>query len=514
MNRRIPVKKIKEILKLVNENSLSIRQIAKSCSCSPSTVTTIIERYEDTKLPWEAFKTLDEEEMESKLYPQEINSSKKQLPDWDYINKELKIKGVTLQLLWQEYKEAYPDGVMYSQFCDHYQKWRKLRNISMHQIHKAGEKCFVDWSGEPMYITDRNTGERKAAYIFIGVLGASDFIYAEAFSTEKLESWIIAHVNMFNYFQGVTKIIVPDNLKTGVKKPCFYEPEIHPTYLEMANHYGAAIIPARVRKPKDKPLAENGVLIAERWIIAKFRNQTFFSIFELNKTMKEAINDINDRPFQKMEGSRRSLYESIDKPALMPLPSKPYEFAIWKHARVNIDYHIEFEGKLYSVPYQLIGQEVDLRITEKGIEIIHKGKRVAVHSRLRGKNREYSTVPEHMPEKHKKAAEWTPERIIKWAKTVGPNTSELVTKMMKMYKHPEVAFRACMGIIRLSDKYTEQRVDNASYRALRNRTISYKSVESILKNGLDLVPQEEPKEIPPIRHSNIRGTEYYSQEVN
>jgi transposase len=513
MNRRISMKNIKEILRLVNENNLSTRQIAKSCGCSPSTVTAIIERYEGTELPWQAFKALDEAEMEAKLYPQEINSSKKELPDWDYIHKELKKKGVTLQLLWQEYKEAYPNGVMYSQFCDHYLKWRKLRNISMHQIHKAGEKIFVDWSGETMYVTDRNTGERKPAYIFIGVLGASDMIYAEAFSTEKLDSWISAHVNMFNYFQGVSQIIVPDNLRTGVKKPCFYEPEIHPTYLEMANHYGTAIIPARVRKPKDKPLAENGVLIAERWIIAKFRNQTFFSFYELNRTIRTTIEDINNKPFQKMEGSRRLLYENIDKPALLPLPVEPYELAIWKHARVNIDYHVEYEGKLYSVPYQLIGQEVDLRITEKAIEIIHKGKRVAVHSRLHGKNREYSTVSEHMPEKHKKAAEWTPERMIKWAGTVGPNTAELVTKIMEIHKHPEVAFRACMGIIRLSDKYTATRVENASCRALKNRSISYKSVESILKSGLDLLPQEEPKEMPPVTHHNIRGIKYYSQEV-
>lgn len=513
MNRRIKMKSVKEILRLINESDLSLRQIAKSCGCSPSTVSAIIQRYENIQMPWQTFKSLDEAEMETKLYPEEINSSKKALPDWDYIHKELKKKGVTLLLLWQEYKEVYPDGVMYSQFCDHYLKWRKLRNISMHQIHRAGEKAFVDWSGETMHVVDRYTGESKDAYMFIGVLGASDLIYAEAFADEKLESWISAHVNMFNYFQGVTRIIVPDNLKTGVKKPCYYEPEIHPTYLEMANHYGAAIIPARVRKPKDKPLAENGVLIAERWVIAKFRNQTFFSFFELNKTIKDTIDDINNRPFQKMEGSRRSLYESVEKPALMPLPAEPYELAVWKHAKVNIDYHVEYDGKLYSVPYQLIGQVVDLRITDKGIEVLHKGKRVAIHARLKGKHREYSTLSEHMPEKHKKSAEWTPERITRWAATIGPMTAALVDAMMASHKHPEVAFRASMGIIRLAEKYTAQRLENAAARALKNRSISYKSVESILKNGLDQVPLENSAEMPPFVHENIRGIEYYSREV-
>lgn len=344
MNRRINMRSIKEILRLVHEGNLSIRQIAKSCNCSPTTITAIIERYKNANIPYLAIKTMDDAELEAKLYPQEINSSKKSLPDMDYIHKELKRKGVTLQLLWQEYKEAYPDGLMYSQFCDHYLKWRKLRNISMHQIHRAGEKTFIDWAGATMSVTDPATGESMDAYLFIGVLGASDLIYTEASLSQDLECWIGAHVRMFEYFQGITEIIVPDNLKTGVKKPCYYEPEIHPTYLEMATHYGTVIVPARVRKPKDKPLAENGVLIVERWIIAKLRNQIFFSLYDLNKAIREELELINNKPFQKMEGSRRILYETIDKPALKPLPVMPYEYAVWKKATVNIDYHVEYEG--------------------------------------------------------------------------------------------------------------------------------------------------------------------------
>ena len=509
------MKNVREILRLVNENNLSTRQIGISCNCSPTTVSTIIQRYNNSKLPWENFKTMGDSEMEAKLFPQEIKDSKKTLPDWDYVHKELKKKGVTLLLLWQEYKEKYPDGIMYSRFCDYYLNWRKLRNISMHQIHRAGEKVFVDWAGDTMKVTNPTTEAIEEAHIFIGVLGASDMIYTEAFSSEKLECWITAHVNMFKYFEGVPQIIVPDNLKTGVKKPSYYEPEIHPTYMELATHYGAAVIPARVRKPKDKPLAENGVLIAQRWIIAKLRNQVFFSFYDLNKNIKIILEDINNKPFQKMEGTRRSLFESIDKPALMPLPSDIYEFATWKHAKVNIDYHIEFEKKLYSVPFQLIGQEVDLRITEKVIEVLHKGKRITVHPRLRGPYREYSTMAEHMPVRHQKMVQWTPERIINWSRTIGPNTSELITKLMEMYKHPEVAFRACVGIIRLATKYTAERVENASNRALKCRAISYKSVESILKNGLDRIPIEDPTEAaPPIKHENIRGVAYFSREVN
>ncbi|MDK2901871.1 MAG: hypothetical protein PWR14_775 [Thermosediminibacterales bacterium] len=256
------MRNVREILRLVHEGNLSNRQIAKSCNCSPTTVTAIIERYKNTDLPpWPEIKTIDDAELESRLYPQEITSSKKPLPDMDFIHRELKRKGVTLQLLWQEYKEQYPDGLMYSQFCDYYLRWRKSRNISMHQIHRVGEKTFVDWAGPTMKVVDRTTGECKDAYIFVGALGASDLLYAEAACSQELESWINVHIHMFEYFQGVTEIIVPDNLKTGIKKPCYYEPEIHPTYLDMATHYGTVIIPARVRKPKDKPLAENGVLI-------------------------------------------------------------------------------------------------------------------------------------------------------------------------------------------------------------------------------------------------------------
>lgn len=343
------MKNIKEILRLASDGYLSIRQIAKSCSCSPSTVTAVLERAKSANLTldWPMIHNMSDSELEDKLYPDENYRTERPLPDMNFIHREMKKKGVTLQLLWQEYLEQYPNGLGYSQFCDYYLKWRGKRKISMHQIHKAGEKCYVDWVGPTMKTMDRRTGETSPAYLFVGVLGASELFYTEAFPSMELEYWINAHVHMFNYFGGVTEIIVPDNLKTGVTKSCYYEPEIQPTYLEMARHYHTAIIPARVRKPQDKSLAELTVQLVERWIIAKYRNETFFSLYELNRTIHKELDAANLRPFQKMEGCRRSAFEQTEKQLLRPLPIRPYEMAIFVNARVSLDYHVEFKGNFY-----------------------------------------------------------------------------------------------------------------------------------------------------------------------
>lgn len=505
---------IREILRLIHEGNLSNRQIAKSCHCSPTTIGAIIARYQEKNLTWPEVLQMDDTELESKLYPQEINSSKRPLPDYDYIHKELMRKGVTLLLLWQEYKEKFPDGVQYTQFCDHYLTWRKLRNISMHQIHRAGEKMFVDWAGLTGSIVDRETGEIKPVYFFVAVLGASKLFYTEPFLSMDLFCWIQGHVHAFEYFGGSTEIIVPDNTKTGVKKPCYYEPEINPTYLEMAKYYGAAVIPARIRKPKDKSPVEKEVQDVERWIIAKLRNRTFFSLYELKQAVQELLEEANNRPFQKREGSRRTLFEAIEKSSLKPLPVESYEFAIWNRARVNVDYHLEFDKNYYSVPYQLVKQEVMVRATGKTIEIFHKHKRIASHARLSGKKYSYVTLPEHMPPHHRQFGEWTPERIVNWSKTVGPNTANLVQKIMTKKVHPEQAFRACMGIIRLSKSYTKQRVENASKRALTYGAISYQSILSILQKNLDLEVIPEQTQSQPLYHENIRGSHYYTGEAN
>ncbi len=330
------MKNIKEILRLASLRTFSERQIAKSCNCSPSTVAAVIERARkaDIEFNWPIINDIPENELEHKLYPEEHYKTKRPLPDTDSIHKEMKKKGVTMQLLWQEYIERYPDGVSYSQFCDYYLKWRGKRQLSMHQIHKAGEKTFVDWVGPTMKVTDRQTGDVIPAYLFVGVLGASELFYTEAFPSMDMQCWITAHVHMFQYFGGTTEILVPDNLKTGVKESNYFEPSIHPTYLEMARHYGIAVIPARVRKPKDKSIAEYSVQLVERWIMAKHRNDTYFSFHELNKMIRQELDQANDRPFTKMEGSRRSVFEATEKFLLQPLPMIPFEFAEYKQARV------------------------------------------------------------------------------------------------------------------------------------------------------------------------------------
>ena len=513
MNRRLTMIKLREILRLIHEGQLSNRQIAKSCHCSPTTVGAIIERYQDRHLTWQDVLDMDDAELESKLYPQEIQASKKPLPDYDLIHRELMHKGVTLQLLWQEYKESHPDGFQYTQFCDHYAIWRKLREISMHQIHRAGEKMFVDWAGLTLPVIDRDTGEARDAYFFVAVLGASRLIYTEPFLSQDLFAWTLAHVHAFEYFGGTPEILVPDNLKTGVKKPCYYEPEIHPTYLEMARHYGCAVIPARVRKPKDKAPVEKEVQDVERWIIAKLRHQTFFSLYELRQAVKELLEEANDRPFQKREGSRRSLFESVEQSALRPLPIQAYEFAEWKKARVNIDYHVEFETNFYGIPHQIGRQEVVIRATAKMVEIFYQNKRIAAHPRQNTKKHHYATVKEHMPVNHQKFGDWTPERIAGWAETVGPHTAELVRRIIDRKEHPEQAYRSCLGIIRLAKSFTPERVEHASQRALRFGAISYQSVLSILQKNLDLTPLPEQSPPEPVIHDNPRGPGYYG-EVN
>lgn len=506
---------LREILRLIHEGKLSNRQIAKSCHCSPTTVGAIIERYKEKNLSWPDILDMDDTELESKLYPQEIGSSKKPLPDYDYIYKELlKHKGVTLYLLWQEYKEKYPAGLQYTQFCDHYATWRKLRHISMHQIHRAGEKMFVDWAGLTVPVIDRETGEVPDAYFFVAVLGASNMFYTEPFLSQDLFCWTEGHVHAFNYFEGVPEILVPDNLKSGVKKPCYYEPEINPTYLEMAQHYGCAVIPARVRKPKDKAPAEKEVQDVERWIIAKLRNQTFFSLYELKQAVRSLLEEANNRPFQKREGSRRTLFESIEKPMLKALPASAYEFAIWKRVKVNIDYHIEFGKNFYSVPYQLVKQDVEIRVTAKVVEVFYKHRRIASHPRQKAQKYHYTTLSEHMPPNHRKFGEWTPDRIVSWSKKIGPSVAGLVREILAKKEHPEQAYRSCMGIIRLSKTYTPERVENAAKRALTFGAISYKSVLSILEKNLDLAVLQDKVSHQPVIHDNLRGATYYSGEVN
>lgn len=511
---RLPMRKIKEIFRLHFEQKLSNRQVAASTAVSASTVSDCLLRAETAKIQWPLPEDLDESTLEAMLYPPQASSNQPRASiDSEGIHKELARKGVTLRLLWQEYKEAHPDdGYQYSQYCDIYRDYRKGLDVVMRQPHLAGEKMFVDFSGDGIPITNPLSGEAREAQLFVAVLGASSYSFSQAYETQDERDWIAGHIHAFEYFHGVTQIVVPDNPRTGVVKPCLYDPVLNRSYRDMAEYYDTAIIPARVRKPKDKAKVENGVLIAQRWILAALRNHTFFSLPQANEAIRKKLVEWNLRKFQKMDTNRRELFEKLDRPALKPLPAKRYEYASWFSPRVNVDYHVEVDKHYYSVPYALIHQKVEVRQNASTVEVFFKGQRVASHCRSSIAHG-HTTLPEHMPEAHRKHLEWTPERILKWAEKTGPNTVLLVQRVIESKRHPQQGFRACLGILRLGDKYGQDRLEEACLRALVAQAITYRSVESILKNNLDRRPPVEPPACPPadpIQHENLRGPQYYN----
>ena len=506
---RITMRKIKEVLRLKFECGLSNRQIANSISVARSTVGDYVSRAKAAEISWPLADDMDDGQLGQLLFVSaEVRDQRPPL-DFSYIHKELRRKGVTLMLLWHEYKAQNPQGYQYSQFCNLYRQWCHRIDPVMRQEHRAGEKLFVDYSGMTVPITNPKTGLVRDAEIFIACMGASNYTYAEATESQGLADWIDSHVRTFEFLGGVPELIIPDNLKSGVTKACRYEPDLNPTYLDMANYYDTAVIPARKRRPKDKAKAEVGVQIVERWILAKLRNRTFFSITELNRAIAKLLEELNNKPFQKMPGTRKSVFEALDKPALKPLPVNRYEFAQWKKARVNIDYHIEIDRHYYSVPYQMTKKELDVRLTANAVECFYKGKNVAAHLRS-DRPGKHTTLKEHMPKKHQKYLEWTPERLVRWAGEIGPNTAELVEKVMKSRMHAQQGFRSCLGIMRLGKSYGEDRLEAAAHRANTIGGKSYKSVESILKNGLDRKPlADEDRSEACIDHDNIRGRKYY-----
>ena len=503
------MRKIREVLRLKFDCNRTYSQIAESCLIGRSTVSDYLDRFQAAKLSWPLPDELDDQRLEQLLFPSSapIPATQRTLPDWQYIHSELRRKGVTLMLLWQEYKEQRPGGYQYSQFCHLYRKWAGRIDPVMRQEHRAGEKMFVDYAGMTVAVFDAASGKCRNAQIFVAVLGASNYTYVEASWTQSLPDWIAAHCRTFAYFSGVTEVVVPDNIKTGVKHPCFFEPDINPTYLDMARHYATAIIPARVRKPRDKAKVETAVQIVERWILARLRNQRFFSLGHLNESIRKLLEKLNTKPFQKLGGTRKLLFETIDRPALNPLPLHPYRFAEWKKARVHIDYHIEVHRHYFSVPYSLIKKQIDVRITETTIECFYKNKRVASHIRT---DQRYTTTREHMPPSHQKWADWNPDRFIRWAEKIGPQTSQLINKVLASRPHPQQGFRSALGILRLANDYGDKRLEAACSRALTIGGISYRSVASILKHCLDQRSLTDTSDQQPIvTHANIRGARYY-----
>jgi len=508
--KRLSMRKAKEILRLRHEAKLSYRAIARACSVSKDTVRDYLCRASEADLSWPLPEGLSEEDLEQQLYPVEINLGGKQtLPDWPEIHQDLRKKGVTRLLLWEEYTAGEPKPYGYSQFCELYNRWAKKLDPVMRLTHKAGEKLFVDYAGLPIAYFCRETGERREASVFVATLGASSYTYAEAQESQAMKSWIGGHVRAFEFFNGVTEILVPDNTKTAVTSPCRYEPDLNPTYQDMAEHYATVVIPTRVRHPRDKAKVETGVQVVEYWIIAPLRKRQFFSIDEINQAIRERLEALNNREMRHLGKSRKELFEELDKPALKPLPERVYELAEWKRAKVSIDYHVEYSGHYYSVPYQFIHKNVDIRATENVVEVFFKGKRVASHKRDDTKGR-HSTLPEHMPEAHRKYAEWNPERFIRWAEKSGSATAQMVKALLSSRKHPEQGYRSSLGLLRLESRYGKDRLEAACHRALSFGLHSYKGVKNILEAGLDKVTLEEPITVTSKTHINIRGTKYYS----
>jgi transposase len=510
---RLTMRKIREILRLKWECQLSERVIARSCCISRSTVAEYVRRAEAAGLKWPLPEDQSDTQLYELLYPKTQPPTPKatSLPDWEKLHLELRKKGVTLRLLWVEYLEKYPQGYGYSQFCNLYREWAKKIKPTMRLDHKAGEKMFVDYAGQTIPVIDPTTGEIQEAEIFVAVLGASNYTYVEAQWHQDVPNWTGGHVRAWSFMHGVTEIVVPDNLKAGVSHPSHYDPEINPTYQEMAEHYGVAVVPARAYRPCDKAKGEVAVQNVERWILARLRNQKFFSLLALNQAIRELLEDFNNRKMEHLGKSRRELFELVDQPALKPLPATPYEFALWKKAKISIDYHVEYDGHYYSVSCHLYPAEVMIRATEKTIEIFLDSKRVALHPRSYVKGG-HTTLKEHMPSDHQFYSEWSPERFIHWAEKIGPNTAKIVQLELASRQHPQQAYRACLGILDFAKKYTPARLESACHYALANEIHSYRGVKNILVNQID--PLSSPGEVsqPSLlpSHANIRGKDYYN----
>lgn len=510
--KRLLMRKIREILRLKYEVGLSHRAIARACSVGVGTVSLYVTRARKAGLVWPLPAELDEAALEARLLrgPRLPTGPRPQL-DPAHIHEELNRQSVTLHLLWMEYLEEHPAGYRYSQFCEIYRRWAKKLDPSMRQRHRAGEKAFVDYSGKKPHIVDRHTGEEIPVELFVGALGASSYTFAEVTRDQKLASWIASHTRMLEFFGGSPEIWVPDNLKSGITKPCRYEPQVNRTYQELAEHYGAVVIPARARKPRDKAKVEANVLVAQRWILAALRDRMFFSLAEFNEAIREKLTELNGRPMQHLGASRRELYERLDRPALKPLPTERYQMAEWTPCRVNIDYHVAVDKNYYSVPYQLIGELLEARFTPTIIEVYFKSKRVASHRRLAGRG-QASTETQHMPSSHRAHAEWTPSRLIRWAEKSGPTTGQIVAEILSRHRHPEQGYRACLGILRLGKRYGAERLEAAAVRSESLRSYSYTTIKNILSSGADRLPLEEESSSPEPtpHHANIRGADYYA----
>jgi transposase len=511
---RLTMRKVKELLRLRYGLRLSVRQIARSCSLPHSSIINYLQRARVAGLNWPLPDELDDAALEARLFPSATNTSTRgaPLPDFRRIHEELRSKRhVTVSLLWQEYKENHPDGFQYSRFSELYRGWAKKLDVVLRQEHRAGDKLYVDHAGPTVAVVDPESGEVREASIFVAVLGASNYTYVEATWTRDLYDWIGSHIRALEFFGGVSAAVVPDNWRTGVTKACWYEPDLNPTYRDLAEHYDTVILPTRVAKPRDKAKVESGVLVVERWILAALRHRTFVGLVALNQAIRELLERLNQRKFRKLDTSRAEIFERLERPALKPLPQDRFVFGEWKKARVNIDYHVEIERHYYSVPFHLVHEPVEARIRSAIIEIFHKSRRVATHARSSVVGG-FTTLSEHRPPQHRHYLEWTPERLIDWARKIGPSAAAVVSNILQSRRYPEQGYRACLGLIRLARRYPAERVEAASVRALAVGACSYRSIRSILEANLDSQPLEEQNAAGAhqIVHANVRGAAYYA----
>lgn len=511
--RQLPMRKIKEILRLILVAGLSHRQIRKSTKVARSTIAEYARKAEALALSWQQVENLSETELEQILFPlPEFKQTKQRpLPDWAEVDEELRRhRSLTLMLVWEEYRQTYPDGYSYSQFHFHFRRWKKKQGMVMRQSHRAGEKLFVDFCDGPFIIAA--DGSTIVTQIFVAVWGASNYTYAIATLSQDLPSWIGAHVSAFEYFNCVPHIVVPDNLKAAVHSACRYEPQLNPTYHDLACHYGTAVVPARPYKPRDKAKVEAGVLLVQRWILAALRRRTFYSLGQLNEAIRELLIRLNNKLLRKIKRSRSELFESLDRPAALALPSARYELAEWKKATVGPDYHIVADNHHYSVPYQLIGSTVEIRLTTNTVEVILKGKRVASHQRSfhRGAT---TTNPEHMPAAHRSYASVDFESLSLWAKQTGPATAALFEKIRIRHNGAPSALSAWRGIYRLAEAAGVDRIERAATRALAYGSCSYTSIKRILSANLDQIDINKNGSCQMIPlHENIRGSQYFNKE--
>ncbi len=502
------MRKIRDVLRLHFEADLSVRKISASTKISVGAIAKLLKKANELPLSWPLPDSMDDSELARLFYPQADTkpSTKFQVPDWTVIHRDLRGKGVTKTLLWEEYCQQCPNRCYsYSQFCDRYLHWLKKQKRSMRQTHKAGEKLFVDYAGQTMPVISQATGEVRFAQIFVAVLGASNYTFAEATWSQSLPDWLGSHVRAFEFLGGTPVMVVPDNLRSGVSKACRYDPELNPSYQQLASHYGVAVVPARPRKPKDKAKAEVGVLIIERWILARLRHQSFFSLAELNHAISLLLSDVNQRPFKKLPDNRQQWFETLDRPLLTPLPQHPYHYTHIKTVKVNIDYHVQYEHHLYSVPNHLVGEKVELHASDQLVQIHFKNNHIASHVRKHYPG--VTTEPGHMPKRHAKHQEWTPGKLKNWAKNVGPEVLTWVDDQLQRKDHPEQAYRVCLGLLNLNKKYPSERINIACGIANQQSLVKLKNIRAILESNQDKLPRDPQGQLIllPQDHENIRG---------